>query len=308
MSHARLSGTSQSVNNSPACSCNNSNIKLWGPGGPHTALLPVAKLFNDLNPEQPRIEICYGPESTWRSAATDCGAGLFTAAEQQTAGFLRIYESIIDVPNQNQVVHPITMHSAVLIVNKDNPQNISSVQDLLDKHVGIVVNDGNFHGTLTSGTGVWEDVVGRTRHISDLSAFRSKILRYASGSGDARDALLQEDNGIEVWVSWFDWAVANSDKFAFVALSKELEILRPLEIIVTKNEGHTLVTEFAEFAASSMEADALMELGGWHKDWNKPGIYGDVAAGNNQDSITHADGDHKHSTHRPMPTTFIPIR
>ena len=29
-----------------SCKCENGKAKVWGPGGPHTALIPVAKLFS----------------------------------------------------------------------------------------------------------------------------------------------------------------------------------------------------------------------------------------------------------------------
>ena len=28
------------------CECGNGKAKLWGPGGPHTALIPAAEIFN----------------------------------------------------------------------------------------------------------------------------------------------------------------------------------------------------------------------------------------------------------------------
>ena len=89
---------------------------------------------------------------------------------------------------------------------KGNPQNIQGLQDVIDREdIGIVVNDGNRHGTLTSLTGVWEDVVGRTMKAADVAVVRAKILHYGSGSGDSRDQLLDETSGIDVWFSWYDW-------------------------------------------------------------------------------------------------------
>jgi mannose-6-phosphate isomerase-like protein (cupin superfamily) len=77
------------------CTCENGKAKIWGPGGPHTALIPVAELFNAQvntasDKQKTQIEICYGPESQWRSEALKCASGLMTAAEQQLAGFIRL--------------------------------------------------------------------------------------------------------------------------------------------------------------------------------------------------------------------------
>ena len=58
------------------------------------------------------IEICFGPEPTWRERALECSAGFFAGAEQQMSGFLRRFSSRVG----GQPASPITMHAASLIV------------------------------------------------------------------------------------------------------------------------------------------------------------------------------------------------
>merc|ERR1712151_332026 len=96
----------------------------------------------------------------------------------------------------------------------------------------------------------WEDVVGRLDSLQAITSVRSKIVFYAGGSGKARDQLV--NGAADVWFSWFDWYVANKDKFSYVALEPEYAITRPLSIAVTTNTGHgSLVAQkFVEFLAT----------------------------------------------------------
>ena len=88
-----------------ACTCGNGRAKLWGPGGPHTALVPAAELWNLQNPSQLPVEVCFGPEPTWRERALECAAGFFAGAEQQLSGFLRVFASRVE----GKPVAPITL-------------------------------------------------------------------------------------------------------------------------------------------------------------------------------------------------------
>eukprot|EP01052_Picozoa_sp_SAG31_P033697 SAG31_NODE_3843_length_3823_cov_17.361171_3_plen_185_part_00 len=148
-----LCGLQVAASRQEPCSCDNGKVLLFGPGGPHTALVPAAEIFNTLRPLEDDIEICFGPEATWRETALECSAGLFSASEQQMAGFLRGYSRIVDARR----VVPITMHASVLIVQHSNPLGITSLKDVIDReNIRVVVNDGNFRDSLTSSTALWE--------------------------------------------------------------------------------------------------------------------------------------------------------
>ncbi|KAL7536500.1 hypothetical protein ACHAWF_008106 [Thalassiosira exigua] len=183
------------------CTCENGKAKIWGPGGPHTALIPVADLFNSRTnksdeKDNTQIEICYGPESTWRSEALRCASGLMTAAEQQTAGFARVYADIIDASGgYGSIGTPLRLHKTVILVPAGNPKGISGLDDLVHRDdVGMVIVDGNYHGTLTSGTALWEDVIGRSARLDDTVDLRAKVCYVASGTGDARNQLIESEN------------------------------------------------------------------------------------------------------------------
>ena len=244
------------------CTCGNGRLKLWGPGGPHTALVPAALLFNDEAPAgQPPVEICWGPEATWREAALQCGAGLFAGAEQQMGGFLRVYSA------DSAAVAPITMHASVLIVRSGNPLAIAGLRDVIERpELRAVVNDGNLRDSLTSATALWEDVVGRTGSVSATERVRAKIVAFTAGSGEARDLIL--DGLADVWFSWLDWAVANPEGFELVPIEREFAIARDLSAVPTNRSADDglVVGAFLDFLRQSPEANAVMELAGWFKE------------------------------------------
>jgi accessory colonization factor AcfC len=213
-----------------ACTCGNGRAKLFGPGGPHTALQPTADLWNLLNPTQVPVEICFGPEPTWRDRAQECAAGLFAGAEQQMSGFLRRFSSRVE----GQPVSPITMHSASLIVPSGNPLRLTSLRRVIDyppdEQLRVVVNDGNLHDSLTSSTALWEDVVGRSGSLRDSERLREKIVAFTANSGEARDMILRGE--ADVWISWHDWWVANQESFSSAPIERELSVCPYVSVCV----------------------------------------------------------------------------
>jgi accessory colonization factor AcfC len=249
------------------CECGNGAVKLFGPGGPHTALVPTAHLFNIERNDEPKIEICFGPEETWRERARLCGAGLFAAAEQQMSGFLRVFGPAA----ATRAVDPITMHASVLVVPAGNPLQIEDLDDVIARPgLRIVVNDGNFRDSLTSGTALWEDVVGRTGSVRAVAAVRSKIVAFAAGSGEARDMILSGE--ADVWFTWHDWWVGNREAFHAVPIGPERAIARDLTVVPFLNTSYLppceveSVIEYIDFVRDSTVANLEMELAGWFKE------------------------------------------
>jgi accessory colonization factor AcfC len=239
-----------------ACTCGNGKTLLFGPGGPHTALVPAAAIYNVEHPLMVDVEVCFGPEATWRDAALGCSSGLFAAAEQQMSGFLRVYSSVVD---SVRPVVPITMHASVLIVQHSNPMGITGLHDVIAREgLRVVVNDGNFRDSLTSGTALWEDVVGRLGSVRATAMLRGKIVLFAAGSGEARDLILS--GGADVWISWYDWFVANEEQFGMVPIEPELAIARDLVVTPTNatSAGGAAAAHFYEFLSESPLADAAM--------------------------------------------------
>lgn len=193
-----------------------------------------------------------------------------TAAEQQAAGMARIYKEILDTSSgrYSDLATPLTMHGTTIIVPKGNPKGITSLADILDRNdIGMVVVDGNYHDTLTSGTALWEDIIGRTGKLEDTANLRDKICHVASGAGDARNQLMDyEETGCDVWLYWHDWIVANPDKFDEIELEEELTIYRDLAVMHTTNPDGDAVKDFISFVLDSTEANTAMAFEGWCTD------------------------------------------
>ncbi len=111
-----------------------------------------------------------GPESKWTKDAQKNADLIFGSAEQSMSAFVETYPFITD-----QDVEPVYLRRAVIAVPKGNPKNINGIKDLLEKPARIVVTEG-LGVYNTSGTGVWEDVAGRTGSLADVQNFRKKSL------------------------------------------------------------------------------------------------------------------------------------
>lgn len=70
-------------------------------------------------------------------------------------------------------------------MQKGNPLKVKNLKDLATRNVRIVVPEGAGKSN-TSGTGVWEDMIGRTKNIKMMSKFRSNIVAFAPNSGSAK--------------------------------------------------------------------------------------------------------------------------
>ena len=181
---------------------------------------------------------------------------------------MRVYGDIIDTDRPyGDISRVLALHRSILLVKAGNPKAITGFDDLLDRDdIGMVVVDGNYHNQwLTSGTALWEDVIGRTGNLDDVANLRSKICEVASGCVTAHKAMMEKE-GCDVWVGWEDWALFHTDTLETIELPEELVIYRPLGVIPTTNPGGDAVHDFIDFALSSEEAMEAMKDAGWHSN------------------------------------------
>jgi accessory colonization factor AcfC len=170
-------------------------INIYGPGGPDSSLRHAANVFSQKTGVV--VNVIAGPESKWTKQAQSNADLFFGSAEQSMSAFVEAYPFINDSD-----VEPIYLRRAVIAVAKGNPKQIQGINDLLDKPVRIVVTEG-LGVYNTSGTGVWEDIVGRTGSLTEIRNFRSKIIAFAKGSGASFKAF-QEQNA-DAWITWIHW-------------------------------------------------------------------------------------------------------
>ena len=112
------------------------DIHLYGPGGPHTALLDAARLYSEKTGVT--VNIHYGPQHKWNEEARKNADILFGASEQSALAIIRDHKERFSEKD----IQPIYLRKSILLVKKGNPKNIRSIDDLTKTGIGIIVNDG----------------------------------------------------------------------------------------------------------------------------------------------------------------------
>ncbi|MCU6161718.1 substrate-binding domain-containing protein [Enterobacter bugandensis] len=231
------------------------DVNLYGPGGPHTALLDAAAVYKQKTGVQ--VNVHYGPQGKWNEDASKNADILFGASEQSALAIVRDHSEHFSEKD----IMPLYMRESILLVKKDNPKKIKRIEDLSRPGIGIVVNDGAGKSN-TSGTGVWEDIAGRKGNIETVASIRKNIIFFAPNSGSARSALEKMPEA-DVWITWADWAASNPGIGEVVEISPDYVIWRDMNITVRKDAD----SETRQFAAwlSSDEAASSFYKFGWKK-------------------------------------------
>ncbi|MGU3812830.1 substrate-binding domain-containing protein [Vibrio diabolicus] len=226
-------------------------INVYGPGGPDTSLRQAAAAFSKRSGI--KVNVIAGPESKWTRDAQENADLIFGSSEQSMSAFVETYPFIT-----NEDVRPIYLRRAVIAVPKGNPSNISGIEDLLTEPVRIVVTEG-LGVYNTSGTGVWEDIVGRTGSLDDVKNFRSKIIAYSKGSGASFKAF--EEKNADAWITWIHWPLNHPDKVSYVEIEPERRIYRDLNVVQTKGSDPQ-TQAFVDFIVSA-EGEPFFTREGW---------------------------------------------
>lgn len=226
-------------------------VRLYGPGGPHPALINAAAHFEKKTGQ--RVEVIYGPEKKWSKEAQQRADIIFSASEQSMTAYLENYPFV-----RSQDVRPLFIRPAVIAVAKGNPKNITGFNDLISRPLKIVVTEGK--GTYnTSGTGLWEDIAGRLGRLEDIKKVRSHIVAFEQGSGAAfkRFQALNAD----AWITWSDWPIANADKVDQVAIEPERRIYRDFSLVLSP-KADAGAAEFITYLTAE-EGAQFFKSAGW---------------------------------------------
>lgn len=228
-------------------------IKIYGAGGPHTAIKRVADIYE--KETNKKIEVFFGPEHKWTKQAQANADIIWGTAEQGITAFLENYTEF-----NSADVEPIYIRPAVIAVKKGNPKNIKSIEDLLKPSMHIVVVEGA--GVYnTSGTGVWEDVVGRLGKLDDLKKFRKNIVAFSKGSGAGFKAF--KNNETDAWITWGYWVINHPNEADLVKIEPSRSIYRDLNV-VTNSKADSEAKQFIKFLKSE-QAVKIFESEGWIK-------------------------------------------
>lgn len=226
-------------------------VKLYGAGGPHTALQRVADAW--MKKTGRRVVITAGPEHTWSARAQADADLLWGTSEQSMTAFLETYKTF-----SSNTVEPVYIRPTIIAVKKGNPKKIERFEDLLKDGIKIIVTESAGVAN-TSGTGIWEDVAGRLGRLEDVRLFRRNIVAFAKGSGASLKAFKQLD--ADAWITWPDWPVTHSDVFDGVAIAPERQIWRDLNVVLSP-AADPEAREFLDFLITK-EAQSLMKREGW---------------------------------------------
>ncbi|MCW1361054.1 AcfC family glycoprotein adhesin PEB3 [Campylobacter sp. US33a] len=232
----------------------NADINLYGPGGPHTALKDVANKYAEKTGV--KVNVNFGPQATWMEKAKENADILFGASDQSA---LAIASDFGEDFNASKI-KPLYFREAIILTQKGNPLKIKGLKDLANKKVRIVVPEGSGKSN-TSGTGVWEDMIGRTGDIKTIQNFRSNIVAFAPNSGSARK--LFAENKADAWITWIDWSKSNPDLGSVVAIEKDLVVYRTLNIVAKENSDKE-VYDFIAYLESK-EAKEIFKKYGWRE-------------------------------------------
>lgn len=226
-------------------------VKLYGAGGPHTAFQKVADAWQKKTGHI--VKIIAGPEKTWSRQAQADADIIWGTSEQSMTAFLQTYKTFA-----SDQVDPIYVRPAIIAVRKGNPKKISGFDDLLKDGMRIVVTEGAGVAN-TSGTGVWEDVAGRTGRLEDVRRLRKNIVAFASGSGASFKAF--KEMSADAWITWPNWPVTNPGVLEAVELSDARKIWRDVNVALAPDADPD-AKAFLDYLVSK-EAQALMRQEGW---------------------------------------------
>lgn len=228
-------------------------VKLYGAGGPHTAFQKVATAWEEKTGN--KVVITAGPETTWSAKAQADADILWGTSEQSMTAFLQTYDSFA-----SDGVQPIYVRPAIIAVRAGNPKKIEGFEDLLKDGMKIVVTEGAGVAN-TSGTGVWEDVAGRTGTLGEISAFRANIVVFEKGSGASFRAFKNLE--ADAWITWPNWPINNPDVLSYVDLDDNRRIWRDVNVVLSP-KADPEAKAFLEFLVTP-EAEALMKTEGWKR-------------------------------------------
>ncbi|MGL4827291.1 MAG: substrate-binding domain-containing protein [Vibrionaceae bacterium] len=228
------------------------SVNLYGPGGPHVALQKVGEDFHAQTGI--KVNVTFGPQASWNEKAKHNADILFGTSEQSALAIIADHSAQFDAAK----IMPIYLRPAIILVKKGNPKKIKGLMDLTRPGIGIVVPEGSGKSN-TSGTGVWEDMIGRSGNIEQIAKFRKNIVSFTPNSGSARKAFL-ENPQVDAWITWLDWAKTNPDFGDVVAIEKELVIYRDINVALKKMPSKQSV-QFANYLTSDKAKTIFAQYG-----------------------------------------------
>ena len=226
-------------------------VRLYGAGGPDTALKKVAAAFTA--EAAIKVEVTGGPEPTWSKKAQADADILWGTAQEDMTALLETYTNFSSAD-----VMPVYVRPAIIAVRRGNPKGIAGFDDLLKPGIRIIVTDGAGVAN-TSGTGVWEDIAGRLGRLDDIRRFRANIVGFGKGSGPSFRMFTEKD--ADAWITWPDWPITHPDMAEIVELPEPRRIWRDLSLVLSP-DADPAARRFVAFLTGDRAA-SIMKTEGW---------------------------------------------
>lgn len=227
----------------------NDTIYVYGPGGPYPAINEAATVFSEKN--KVVVKVVKGPVSKWEQAAKINADIIYSGSEFMMSNFSKKFDIL-----EKESITPLYLRNSGLLVRPGNPKNITSFSDILKPGIRVMVVNG------AGLTGMWEDMIGRTKDIDSLKMLRNNISFFAEDSGAAK-AEWMENESIDVWITWNIWQIANPTLADFIPVEEKFTIYRDCGIALTTNSlNNKTAVDFYNFLKSE-EAKPIFKKWGW---------------------------------------------
>lgn len=225
-------------------------LNVYGPGGPAPAMKEAASAFEKKTGV--KVMVTAGPTPEWIEKAKSDADLIYGGSEHMTTDFVAAMEGRI----HEAEVLPLYLRPYAILVRPGNPKKISGVKDILRPGVRVLVVNG------AGQTGVWEDMAGRKGNIETVRSLRKNIVAYAKNSAEARQKWIDKA-GIDAWLIWNIWQVANPDLAEVVEIERDYAIYRDTNVVLT-TQGKTkpAAQQFVDFLASP-EGARIFRKWGW---------------------------------------------
>lgn len=227
----------------------NDTIYVYGPGGPYPAVNEAATVFSKKN--NIVVKVIKGPVSKWEEEAKHNADIIYSGSEFMMSNFIKKFDII-----EKESVIPLYLRNSGLLVRPGNPKNIHTFSDISKSDVRVMVVIG------AGLTGMWEDMIGRTKNIDSLKILRKNIVFFADDSGQAKNEWINDKN-IDVWITWNIWQIANPTLADFIPVEEKFTIYRDCGIAFTTNTPNNKnAIDFYNFLKSD-EAKPIFKKWGW---------------------------------------------
>ena len=216
------------------------SLNVYGPGGPAPAMQEAAKAFGEAN--NVTVNVVAGPTPQWVEKAKLDADVIFSGAENMFNDFAKALPGAFELRD----AQPLYLRPVAILVRPGNPKKIRGFRDLLKPGVKVLTVAG------AGQTGLWEDVAGRTGDISMVRAFRKNmVFPEAANSAAAKDQWTQQ-TGIDAWLIWNIWQVANPELAEAVKMDEPFRIYRDAGVVLTsRGSAKPQAKAFVDFLQSS---------------------------------------------------------